>query len=113
MLLSNLSLPIPANVCPPGWTPKPSGAYGDWNDKAFLAEKKKSVIAEHFIICKFGIKAQCFIAPVLGSPMSVTKIRTVVTITLGFYAMLLYPALKIEAQRSEMRVQLPSAPGKT
>lgn len=65
-----------------------------------FVQQHKSVIAEHFVICKFGIKAH-FIAPVPGSP-----------ITLGFYAVLLYPMLKTEAQRSEMRLQLPSTPGK-
>lgn len=112
MLLSNLSLPVPANAFQPGWLREPSRAYGDWNDKAFLATKK-NITAEHLIICKFGIKAQRFIVPLLGSPMSVTKICTMVTITLGFYAMLLCPVLKIEVQRNEMRVQLPSTPGKT
>lgn len=45
--------------------------------------------------------------------MPATKIRTVVTITLGFYVTLLYPALKTEVQRSGLPVQLPSTPGKT
>lgn len=40
--------------------------------------------------------------------MPITKICAMVTITLGFYAM-----LEVEVQRNEMRAQQPSAPGET
>jgi len=45
--------------------------------------------------------------------MPVTKICTAATITLGFYAVLLYPVLKTEAQGGGTDVRLPSAPGKS
>lgn len=109
MLLSHLSLPVPANMCQPGQRPKPGRLHClQWQSISCCKKKKKSVIAEHFINCKFGIKALHFIVPALGSPMSITKICAMATITLGFYAM-----LKVEAQGNEMRAQLHSAPGET
>lgn len=103
MLLSHMSLPVPSNMCQPGQQPEPGRASLQWQSISYC---KKCVIAEHFINWKFGMKAYHFIVPALGSPMSITKICAMVTITLGFYAM-----LKVEAQRNEMRAQLPSTPG--